>query len=305
MLFRAERCKPTTIFAHLSALAHFGHRHRFLLPTKKTDGNALLHRDIACMKSEIAIYYCKKKGIKGMTYDVEHSTPLGRDAVELMLSAFRVVDEVAFGRLRRCDAHNILASLLQHGTAMRFGHFLYRDYTARSFTCDADGVFRLPTDWHRYQGQRTYVLSFAAHPRWNSLMYRVRAQDGTVLAKLTAATVLTWHLRILRRAKETLIFRPHKGVRPSRLQRRRWLQRVLWAALPLNERAAREMVTNVTPHAFRAGLAGDLHEEDVAWQAIAMWCRWHSMRAMRMYASRPPLRTARTSKSFRFIRWTE
>ena len=33
MLFRAERCKPSTIFSHLSALAHFGHRHRFLLPT--------------------------------------------------------------------------------------------------------------------------------------------------------------------------------------------------------------------------------------------------------------------------------
>ena len=264
MLFRAERCKPTTIFAHLSALAHFGHRHRFLLPTKKTDGRPILHRDIACMKNEIAIYYCRDRGIRGMTYDVQHSTPLGHDAVELMASAFRVVDEAAFNSLRREDAHNFVASLLQHGAAMRYGHFLFRDYTVRSFVKDADGVFRLPTDWHRYQGQRRYVLSFAEGPRWRCLKYAVRGLDGSVLAYLTAAKVLTWHLRALRRAGEEFVFRPHKGRRASRTERRRWLQRVLWAALPLDQEAARKMVTDVTPHAFRAGLAGDLHDEEVS-----------------------------------------
>ena len=301
MLFRAERCKPTTVFSHLSALAHFGHRHRFLLPTKKSDGRPLLHRDIACMKNEIALYYCRRKGIKGLTYDVQHSTPLGHDAIELVASAFRLVDEAAFNRLTREDAHNIAASMLQHGAAMRFGHFLYRDYTVKSFTRGADAVFRLPTDWHRYQGQRRYVLAFAENPRWQCLRYVVRGQDGSELAHLTAAKVLTWHIRRLQRAGEVHIFRPEKGGRPSRTRHRRWLQRVLWAALPLDEQAAREMVADVTPHAFRAGLAGDLHDEDVPWQTIAMWCRWHSMRAMRMYASRPALRTARTSRRFRFI----
>ena len=166
---------------------------------------------------------------------------------------------------------------------------------------DADDVYRLPTDWHRYQGQRRYVLSFATQPRWRCLTYAVRGRDGRVLTHLTAAKVLTWHMRALRRAGETLIFRPRKDARPSRTRRRRWLQRVLWAALPRDELAARKLVAEVTPHAFRAGLAGDLHEEGVAWQAIAMWCRWHSMRAMRMYVSRPALRTARTSHHFRFI----
>ena len=32
-----------------------------------------------------------------------------------------------------------------------------------------------------------------------------------------------------------------------------------------------------------------------------MWCRWHSMRAMRMYASRPALFTVRRSLRFRVI----
>ena len=132
---------------------------------------------------------------------------------------------------------------------MRFVHFLYRDYSTQSFARGADGVFRLPTDWHRYQGQRRYVLSFSERPRWRCLTYTVRAQDGSVLARLTAAKVLTWHLRALQRAGETLIFRPRTGVRPSRLERRRWLQRVIWEALPLDEHAAREMVAAVTPHA--------------------------------------------------------
>ena len=84
-----------------------------------------------------------------------------------------------------------------------------------------------------------------------------------MLATLTAAQVLQWHVRALERAGETLLFRPVKGCRPTRTGRRRWLQRVLWAALPLGEHAARKMVAHVTPHAFRAGLAGDLHGSDV------------------------------------------
>ena len=104
---------------------------------------------------------------------------------------------------------------------MRYGHFLYRDYTVRSFVKDADGVFRLPTDWHRYQGQRRYVLSFAEKPRWRCLTYAVRGQDGRVLAHLTAAKVLTWHIRALKRAGEEFIFRPHKHRRTSRMERRR------------------------------------------------------------------------------------
>lgn len=117
------------------------------------------------MKNEIALYYCRDRGMRGMTYDVQHSTPLGHDAVELIASTFRVVSEVAFNTLRREDAHHFVGSLLQHDTTMRYGHFLYHDYTLRSFVKDADDVFRLPTDWHRYQGQHRYVLSFAEKPR--------------------------------------------------------------------------------------------------------------------------------------------
>ena len=128
MLFRAENCKPSSVFSCLSALAHFGHHCRFVLPTRKEDGDPMLHRDIAAMKKEIALYYCAKKGIAGTTYDVEHSTPLGKSSVELMLSALAVVSESAFRALNRVDRHNMWASMAQHNVGMRFGHFLARDY---------------------------------------------------------------------------------------------------------------------------------------------------------------------------------
>ena len=301
MLFRAEHCKPSSVFSCLSALAHFGHYCRHPLPTRKEDGNALLHRDIANMKKEIAIYYCNKKGISGTTYDVAHSTPLGKSAVELLLSSLAIVNEDSFRALKRIHRHNLVASMQQHTVGMRFGHFLFREYTCAHFKRDADGAYRLVTDWHRYQGQRRYVLTFARAPRWKCLCYDVRATNGSVVTSLTTALVMQWHFRVLREAGESKVFEPVKGQRPSRAARRKWLQETLLAALPMHELAARQMITFVTPHAFRAGIASDLHEEQVPWQAIAMWCRWHSLRAMRMYASRPALHTARTSRQFRLI----
>ena len=146
LLFRSNSCKPSTVFAGLSALAHFGHYHRHVLPTRKEDGNPLLHRDIANMKREIAIYHCNDKGIAGLTYDVAHSTPLAKGAVELLLSAFRVFNETQFRRLRREDRHHLVASVMQHTKGLRFGHFLARDYKAQSFIRGADGTYRLTTD---------------------------------------------------------------------------------------------------------------------------------------------------------------
>ena len=273
MLHRSEKCKPTTIFACLSALAHFGHHHRHLLATRKEDGDGMMHRDIAKMKREISLYYCSSKGIKSLTYDVQHSVPLARATIELLLSAFRVVDEASFRRVRRKDRHHLVASAMQHTAAMRFGHFVARDYTVLSFVRGADGAYRLITDWHRYQGQRKYVLVFSRNPRWPCLRYRVYGGDLSVQAQLTAADLLDWHFRMLREENEVFVFRPQKGRQPTRAERREWLVNTLLAALPLDERDARKLVADVTPHAFRSGLAGDLVDAEASWRAIAMRCR--------------------------------
>ena len=146
LLLRSEKCKPTTISSIISALAHFGHRCRFILPSTKYDGNPLLRRDINCMKREIAILYKARTGGKGTQYGVQQSTPLGFLSVALLLSAFRVVNETLFNSLKRRHRHHLACAVKQHTKAMRFGHFLHRKYTVQSFRKDAKGCYRLYTD---------------------------------------------------------------------------------------------------------------------------------------------------------------
>ena len=261
----------------------------------------MLHRDVAKMKREISLRYSAKMGAAGATYDVVHATPLGCAIVELLFAAFAVYDERSFARLCRRDRHNLWAVMAQHGCGMRFGHFVYRSYRLSSFLRNGQGDYNLVTDWHRYPGRRRYTLKFARRPRWNCLRYSVRKQDGSIAVELTAAKVFDWHFRALRRDGETKVFQPVAGQRPTRAGRQRWLREVLRAAIPRDETDALAMLADVTPHAWRAGLAGDMAEEQVSWQTIATWCRWSSMRAMRMYASRSSLHASRRSRHFRMI----
>ena len=295
MLFRAEKCKPTTVFSAVSALSHMGVKYGFVLPTQKFDGNALLYKQITNMKREISLLYRQAHGGDGATFDVHRSTPLGAASISLLLSHFRVYDEPSFLRLSRCDRHHVATAMMQHTCGMRFGHFLSRQYRTSAFVRDAYGTFRLATDWHRYSGRRSYCLEFARVPRWPCLKYVVRSPEGVHVASLVTAQVLQWHFDQLERAGESLVFAPVLGAPTSRAQRKRWLQDALLAALPLHEGAVRRLVDLVSPHAFRAGIAGDLLRAGVPPQSIAIWCRWWSMRAMRLYADRQELCFGRTS----------
>ena len=117
--------------------------------------------------------------------------------------------------------------------------------------------------------------------------------------RLTAATLLKWHFRQLRSVGELDLFRPVEGKSPTREGRQLWLRETLLTALPLHESAARALVECVTPQSFRAGLAGDLHRIGVSFERIGAVCRWSSSAAIRIYATRPPLFSARKSRAFR------
>ena len=171
----------------MSALTACSLQYKQVLPTTKFDGNPLLRKEISNMKREIAILYNETKG-KGVT--VSRSTPLGKYGLEMMLSAFRVSSEAAFNNLCRRDRHELNAATMQHGVAMRFGHFLYRKYTISSLSFGADGAIRLITDWHRYSGMRRYCLTFPALARFKCLRYDVRDPRGNVLTAVSASTIL-------------------------------------------------------------------------------------------------------------------
>ena len=297
MLFRAEKCKPTSIFSAISALSHMSTDHGVVLSSQKWDGNPLLYRQIRNMKREISLLHAQKGG--DATFDVTRSTPLGAASISLLLSHFKVYDQASFLRLSRRDRHHLVVAMMQHTCGMRFGHFLARKYRTSSFATDLHGTFRLVTDWHRYSGQRSYCLEFAMVPRWPCLRYAVLSPGGVHVVSLVTAQVMQWHFEQLERAGESLIFAPERDSVASRVLRKQWLQDTLLAALPLQEGAVRRLVERVSPHAFRAGIAGDLLRAGVAPQSIAIWCRWYSMRAMRMYADRQELCFGRTSVTCR------
>ena len=301
LVFRSQTCKPSSVYSVLSALSHCGILHGFVLPTSKFDGKALFYRQISNMKREIALRYRMRNHTKGAVHDVRRATPVGAQSVSLLLSYFRVYDEASFLRLPREHRHNVVISMMQHTCGMRFGHFLWRNYRVSAFTKDMHGTFRLVTDWHRYSGQRSYCLEFGHVPRWPCLRYAVFDAAGTHRASLVTAQVMKWHFDQLESVGESYVFAPELGATLSRARRKLWLQQTLLAALHTNEDAVRHLVALVSPHAFRAGLAGDLLRAGVAPQTIAIWCRWWSMRAMRLYADRQELCLSRTAVGCRLF----
>ena len=300
---RAQTCKPSTITQILTKLRHFGLRRGYVLANSKSDAMPAQYGKVRSMKKQVTIDARSKSASEGKPYvAVDRCTPVGKRGIDLLLSGFGLTTEARFKRLRRDDQHEIVASVMQHTGGMRFGGLIERDYTLSAFISDAtDNSLRLVTDYNRYSGMRQFCIEFAMFPRFACMWYEVRDEDGKVLRTLTAATIMQWHIDILRERGETHFYRPVKGARPTRARRQTWLRRMLWMALPIRERKARTLVADVTPHSFRAGLAGDLLREGASFEVIGSVCRWRSMYDIRLYAERPSMSMSRTTERCRYI----
>ena len=130
----------------------------------------------------------------------------------------------------------------------------------------------------------------------------VRSQDGTPIALITAAQVLTWHFTQLRLVGERIVFQPDPNAPTTREDRQHWMRMIIRAALPSAD-TAMTRINQITPHSWRAGLAGDLYREGVAALRIQTTCRWNSTRVVRIYAERPPLTLMRSTTGFREFSW--
>ena len=302
MKHRLQTCKPTTVVGNVSALAYFGQKNRFVLPTKPYDGQPLLYRDITSMKRQMHIDRRVTHG--DLVEDaVDQCCPLGNAGVCIILSSLRVVSRRGFLRLSRYTRHHVAGVLLQHSCGMRFGHFAARMYRMFAFLWSMqEQCFNLVTDWHRYSGRYRYLLSFFKRPVRAELRYDVKRDDGST-AVITAGLVLQWHFEALRAEKEEVVFCPQgSGFVPSAVERQAWLRRILLAALPLSDVAARAAVEKVSPHSFRPGLAGDYLRGALPWPEIMRLCRWHSKSVAIMYAERPSLGMLRVSSVVRRVR---
>ena len=306
MRMRSATCKPTTLVQIATKLRHFGLRHGFVLATSKFDAKPSDYGAIRNMKRELSIEARSRAKAEGRQHaEVDRCTPIGKRGVDMILSSFRVFDRAAFQRLSRANRHHIYATVMQHTGGMRFGQVFTRDYTTDSFVQDnRDRSLRLITDYSRYAGLRQFCIEFEASPRYESMWYHVSDQDGTVRAVYPAATLMRWHFDRLRADGERHVFRPVIGDLGSRQSRQAWLRAALLTALPLDEHGARALIQDVTPHSFRAGLAGDLYREGIALTTIGSVCRWNSMYDVRIYSERPCMSMSRTNDKFRVVSGT-
>ena len=299
MEWRAQTCKPSTLASSFSVMAHYGAMFGFLLPNSRDDDDSLSYRRIRNMKKQLRIDYVE---LTGETDEPSRCTPLGCRDVSLLFSAYGVTSRETFEALPRRHRHHLFCALISHAQGLRFGHFVYRSYVVDLFTVElTSGDFLLLTDWHRYEGRQRFCLRFRAFPVESFLWYELRDVNGNVIDTVSAATVMSWHFKKLRQEGEQLVFAPVKGVQTTREQRATWLRESLLAALPEDELAARQLVQDVTPHAFRPGLAGDMRRAGMRLDAISMELRWQGMRNARMYSARTPLSSARQSAKFRLI----
>ena len=299
MEWRAKTCKPATLQSCFSIMAHFGTLFGFLLPNSRDDDDSLSYRRLKNIKKQLKLDHVERSGGAELP---SRCTPLGKDDVSLLLSAFGVVDRRSFLRLPRRHRHHLFAAVMQHAQGMRYGHFLYRSYTIDQFMNDLKrGGYSLVTDWHRFEGRARFCLRFLSFPEKEWLWYELRDADGTVVDTIAAATLFTWHFDELRENNESLVFAPTPGAVTSREERTAWLRQALLAALPEDEIAARRLVEEVTPHSFRPGLAGDMRRGGSRLDDISMECRWNGLRNARMYSSRLHLSASRLSSKFRII----
>lgn len=279
---RARTCKPATVVSGLSKLAHQSVRHGHILPVAKYEQPTLMRKQIKRMIRQLQLDYSNSDRSR----PCGSSTPLGAESVTALITMLGAGSERGFKTLSRAARHHLVACLMQHSGAMRFGHFVFRRYKVSDLQWLADGSARLSTDWQRYPGQQEQVIAFLAFPQWKAQKYLV--QDArTRVQTLTAAKMLAWHVQDME--AEDLLFEPVRGRKADRGDRQRWLRAALRAAWPQRPEHVDQAIGKVTPHAFRGGLAVGLRTEGASFEQIARAGRWRSRRAVKLYASRVTL----------------
>ena len=261
-----------------------------------------MHRALERMRKQLNMDAHATAEQTGPTADIQHCVGLGKRTVGDIMSAYHAFSKAAFRVLPRIVRHNLVLNAVSHTGGMRYGHFPDRDYSIDAFVRDAEGSYRLITDWHRYAGRRMYCIEFPAVPRYDAQIYELRWPDGSVFDTITAATILDWHFEQLREAGERKLFQPTRAAGPyRRADRQAWLRAAVAATVPAKEASAHARIHEITPHSFRAGFAADLYAEGVDLQRIASLGRWANVPVTRLYAERPRFAASRVSHTVNLL----
>ena len=133
------------------------------------------------------------------------------------------------------------------------------------------------------------------------MIYAAYTSEGRVRHTFTAANVLRWHMRTVGSRAGRDVLEPVSDKVLSSAEFQAWLRSSFRALLVEDAREVAAVVAAITPHSFRAGLAGDMEHENVPRQRMKRAGRWDSDRAMEDYL-RPRMAQRLRRLQYRAIR---
>ena len=227
----------------------------------------------------------KKKALKaaGKPTGPKRSLALGRVAVGLLFSAWRATSKSGFVSLPEAIQRMLVRCPSMHTGCMRFGLLrdLWRQATMR--WSSVDSTYRMASDWRKMKRGGAFTVPFPAKPSMPSMTYPAFDEHGNETGSFTAADVLSWRASAVGSSRGKRLFGSRGCGAPIRSVFQAFLRESFRRLLPGPASEIDALVSAVTPHSFRAGMASDLHRMGVPVKAIMKVGRWESERAMSQY----------------------
>ena len=127
------------------------------------------------------------------------------------------------------------------------------------------------------------AVPFPSKPSMAAMTYPVFDEHGNETGSFTAADVLSWRASAVGSSRGRHLFGSRGCGAPIRSVFQTFLRQSFKRLLPGLAGEISALVSAITPHSFRAGMASDLHRMGVPVKAIMKVGRWESERAMSQY----------------------
>ena len=284
IMWRASNNNVRSVRQIKSKLKHCGLCYNHLLPTAKGETPARLRLQLAMLTKEISKRERLRKKKAGIPQGPKRSLALGRVAISMLFSAYNATTRKSFNKLPEDVRHRLVICACMHTACMRFQLIreLYKKGEMR--WSQPSEMFMMAADWNKMRREvGEYTVKFPMKPRLKAMIYAAYGRKGEVLHSFTAAKVLKWHLANVKSRRGKDLFAPSFGEMPSSEEFKAWLRESFRMLLVGDKREIDALVKSITPHSFRAGMAGDLERDDVPRLTIKKLGRWASNEAMEQY----------------------
>jgi hypothetical protein len=284
LTWRANRNKKESIAGIKSKLKHVGLCYDFLLPTAKTDGpGAKMRIQLAKVTKELSKKRKKKLKAKGKSQSTKRALALGKIAVGLLFSAYGAATERGFRRASEVARHWLTICVSMHSGCMRnkLMQELWNKGSAR--WSQIEGLFRMAADWRKMKHGGPFTVPFPGKPKLEPMIYPAFDEKGNKIDSFTAADVLRWQIDIEGSNMCKHIWAPTGRKRPTRAALQQFIRDSFAALLTANKDEVDALVKAMTPHSWRAGMAGDLDRAGHPITVNMRVGRWFSERATKLY----------------------